>query len=87
MSVVVVEHQRAHVEVLGGLDRDGEADERPPLVLKVIGHEERRVAEGLGLSCPCAPGSAVGSAGRDHREAERVRHRSGVVPATNRMSV
>ena len=55
MAEVVVEDQRPDTQRGGGLGGDGQGDHGSPLVVQVIGHVERRVAQVLRLARQVTP--------------------------------
>ena len=71
MLVVVVEHQRAHAQVLGHLRSNGHRGNGSELIGEVVGHGEHRVPEVLGASREVGPRLAGWSGGCLNAEAER----------------
>ena len=72
MAVVVAEDQRTHAQRCRGRGHSGQGRDGRQLVAEVIGHEQRAVAEVLGLACLLGPalGRAVGRLAQLCGEAE-----------------
>jgi len=72
MAVVVAEDERAHAQRGGGGRHGGQGGHGGELVAEVVGHEQRAVAEVLGLAGLRGPGAggAVGRLAQLRGEAE-----------------
>ena len=85
--VVVAEHERADAQRVGdGRDVRERDRGREIVVDEVIGHEERRVAERLGLARLLGELPPRAALGRDDTESKRTIHGSGPYPLASRSS-
>jgi hypothetical protein len=74
--VVVVQHQRPDPQLARGVGRGGQRRAGRQLIPEVVGDEQGRVAEILGLAGEVGPGGGAGRGAQLDTEAEpaRVRH-------------